>query len=313
MIINSANLRGFQFTLDTEFAKAQKESVPDGNSVAKALFFYKRAINRKRVKYPWLSAQGRVSKVPKGTPQEKQRLPLNILEVDAGKASLLLAIDEFDLRCDEEGLYIDQMRSNGSEVADFDERYAVSLITSGFTTLSGIDGDTDYFFADSRKVSPDMGSGSATYDNKLTDVLGATGYDKARKYLMNMTDGKGRPRGVGARGFTLTCGPENEASALDLLKNQYLTGGATNKYFNTADLVVSPYYGTSTVWTLSAKTAAAAGKPLIHQTNSDWQSRMSGTDSESAIEDGEILYQTLWYGEHAYGDPQLIVGSTGAG
>ncbi len=313
MIINAANLKDFQFTLDTEFDKAQKDSIPAENSVARALFYYKKALNRKKVVYPWLSASGRVQKVPKGTPQEKQRLPMNRLEVEAGKASLLLAIDEFDLICDEEGLYVDQMRQNGSEVADFDERYAVSLLTSGFTTLSGIEDDDKNFFDASRKVSPELGANSSTYTNEIANVLGATGFDVARKALFGMTDGKGRPRGIGSRGFILTCGPANEAAALDLLKTERLASGATNKYFNAADLVVSPYFGASVVWTLTAKTAAAAGRPLIHQTNLDWKSRMTGTTDANTIVNGEILYQSLWYGEHAYGDPQLIIGSTGAG
>lgn len=314
MIINRQNLASFQFTLDTEFANAREDALPAGSSIAEVLFFRKRAINRKKVKYPFLSARGRITKVGRGEPQEKQRLPMTSLEVTAGKASLLLAIEEFDLKCDEEGLYIDSVRQSGSDIADFDERYAASLLTSGFTTVAG-EGDTTYFFDDARKAAYDLGSASSTYDNKLTDVLGATGYDKARKYLLEMTDGKGRPRGLGARGFTLICGPENEAAALDLLKVTHNSGGAgaSNKYYNTADLVVSPYLGTSTAWFLVAKTAKAAGRPLIHQTNQDWTSRMSGTDAESAIVDGEILYQTLWYGEHAYGDPQLIIGSTGAG
>ena len=312
MIINAANLKAFQFTLDTEFANAQKDTIPDANSIAKQLFFYKKALNRKKVKYPWMSASGRVEKQAKGVPAEKQRLPMNSFEVAAGKATMLLAMDEFDLKCDEEGLYVDQVRTNGSEVADFDERYAASLLTSGFSTVFG-DGAGGYFFGSSRKVSPDLGANSSTYTNVIANVLGATGYDAARKKLFAMTDGKGRPRGIGQRGFTLVCGPENEAAALDLLKSQFLSSGATNKYYNTADLVVSSYLGTSVTWYLTAKTASAAGRPLIHQTNCDWESRMTGTDSETQIVNGEILYQKLWYGEHAYGDPQLIIGSTGAG
>jgi hypothetical protein len=311
MIINAHNLKGFQFLLDTEFANAMNDAIPDG--VAKALFYDKQALRRKKVKYPWVSASARAVKVPKGEPQEKQRLPLNQLEVEAGKASLLLAIDEFDLVCDEEGLYVDQLRNDASVIADFDERYAVELLTGGFTALSGIEDDTDTFFADSRKASIDLGANSQTYDNKLTDALGATGYDKARKALFKMTDGKGKPRGIGGRGFVLICGPENEAAALDLLKVPLGSGGATNKYYNTAELIVSPYLGASANWFLAAKTAKAAGKPLIKQTNLAWKSRMTGTEDVSAVVDGEILYQNHWRGEHAYGDPQLIVGSTGAG
>lgn len=312
MIINRANLTAFQMELDVEYGKALKDSLPDDKSLAKALFYEKTALGRKKVEYPWISAGARIVKLGKGEPQEIQKLPMNKLSIEAGRMSLLLGIDEFDLECDEEGLYVDFVRSAGAEQADYYELRAAALVTGGFTTQTP--DQAKYYFDTGRRHSADLGANSATYDNKIVDVLGATGYQKARTMLMNMTDGKGKPRGLGARGFVLTCGPANEAAARTLLEAT-IVGNNTNIYASKdTQLVVSPYYGTSTAWTLSAKTAAAAtGRPLIKQINAPWRSRMTGTNDTSTIVNGEILYQNHARGEEAYGDPSLIIGSTGAG
>lgn len=313
MLINPETLKEFQFTLDTEFAKAQEEAIPAEKSLADVLFYEKTALNRKSVKYPWLTGSPRIVKLGKGDPQEKQQLSMNMLTVEAGRASLLLGIDEFDLECDEEGLYIDFVRDAGSQQADYYELRAAQLFTGGFTTQTA-DGQAKYFFDTGRKVDPAMGAASATYDNKITDALGATGYAKARKMLMQMTDAKGKPVGYGTRGYGLICGPENESAALNLLKAVNNSNGATNVYASEATrLVISPYLGTSTAWGLVALSAKSQGRAMIKQINAPWRSRMTGTDSTNAIINGEILYQTHMRGEETYGDPRRMVGSTGAG
>lgn len=312
MLINPETLKEFQFTLDTEFSKAREEAIPAEKSLAKVLFYEKVAIGRKSVKYPWITGSPRIVKLGKGDPQEKQQLSMNMLTVEAGKASLLLGIDEFDLECDDEGLYIDFVRDAGNQQADYYEVRAASLFTGGFTTQSS--DQAKYIFDTGRKVDPAMGSASATYDNKITDALGATGYAKARKMLMQMTDAKGKPAGFGTRGYALICGPENESAALNLLKAINNANGATNVYASeSTQLIVSPYLGTSTAWGLVALSGASQGKPLIKQINAPWRSRMTGTDSLSAIVNGEILYQNHMRGEETYGDPRRMVGSTGAG
>ena len=56
---------------------------------------------------------------------------------------------------------------------------------------------------------------------------------------MTFTDDQGKPLGVVPD--TLLCGPSSEANALALLNAPSLANGATNIYYKTANLIVTPY------------------------------------------------------------------------
>jgi phage major head subunit gpT-like protein len=313
MIINPANLAELQIEIDAAWNAALKAAgTPGENSMADALLYRKIAHGKRKVEYPWRTTQPRMQKVAKGNPKVKQAIAFNRLTVESGYCGLVLEMEELDLLCDDIGLYIDAAREAGGEYADFHERYCASLITDGFATQDG-DGQGKYFFDTARKVTPDLGAKSATFDNKLVDVLGGTGFGKARKGLMAMSYGDGKPRGIGNRGFTLICGPANQDAAEELLLAEKTTGGKSNIYYKKADLIVSSYLGTSTAWALVAKTPSTSARPMIWQESVPLLSRMSGTDGTPAIVEGKVLFERRCFGEHAYGDPQLIVGSTGAG
>ena len=77
------------------------------------------------------------------------------------------------------------------------------------------------------------------YGAKTT--LDVTAYQAARVALSTQF----RPDGsaLAVRGTHLVVGPSNEGAALRLVKNPYLTGGATNEWFGTAEVIVVPQLG----------------------------------------------------------------------
>lgn len=70
-------------------------------------------------------------------------------------------------------------------------------------------------------------------------ALDAAHYIVARSAMMNFTDDQGKPLGI--RPDTLVCGAALESAALNLLNTQFLANGASNPYYNTAKLIVTPY------------------------------------------------------------------------
>lgn len=71
--------------------------------------------------------------------------------------------------------------------------------------------------------------------------LNATNYEAARLALSGQRRPDGSPLGVGGAGFALVCGAQNEGKARTLLMKQNLAAGEDNIWFNSAQLIVSPW------------------------------------------------------------------------
>jgi phage major head subunit gpT-like protein len=72
-------------------------------------------------------------------------------------------------------------------------------------------------------------------------TLDATNYKAARDAMMNMTGDNGRKLGI--RPTLLICGPDNESAARKLLNSEIASGGETNEWKGTAELLVTPWIG----------------------------------------------------------------------
>jgi phage major head subunit gpT-like protein len=72
-------------------------------------------------------------------------------------------------------------------------------------------------------------------------ILDSTHYQTARASMMGLKDDKGKPLGV--KPDTLVCGPSLELAARALLNSEYQSGGETNPWKGTAELIVTPYLG----------------------------------------------------------------------
>ncbi|RFC49466.1 MAG: Mu-like prophage major head subunit gpT [Verrucomicrobia bacterium] len=309
MIINRSNLRSFQFALDTAFSKGLGMTTTGEGAVHQILCHEKEVIGRKEGEYPWLGASGKIRETT-GT-KEKVKLPLNRVRVRNGRFSLLIAIDEEDLECDEEGLYKDQAQMFGTEASDHFEDEAAKVLAAGFSTK---DYTGSNFFAANKNVAPDLGAKSAKFTNFVTKKFSTANYAAAVASLRTRTDANGKNLGLGNQGFTLIVGPNAEADAKVAIQATQGANGATNVWSGTAKLRVwnwlHSYLPDS--WFLVANTVTGTRRPLIKQIGKKISSRMTGTEDVSAIIDGEILYEL--YGRHriAYGDPALIYGSDGS-
>lgn len=308
MIINSSNLRTFQFALDASFSKGLNMTKEGEGAVHSILCHEKEVLGRKEGEYPWLGASGKMRETT-GT-KEKVRLPLNRVRVRNGRFSLLVAIDEEDLECDQEGLYTDQAQMFGNETSDHFEDESAKVLAAGFDTR---DYTGSNFFAANKRVAPDLGAKSSTFTNFVTNRISTANFAAAVSSLRTRSDANGKNLGLGNKGFTLIVGPNVEADAKVIVQAAQGANGATNVWSGTATLRVWNWLHSylPNAWFLVANTVTGTRRPLIKQIGKKISSRMTGVDDISAIIDGEILYEL--YGRHriTYGDPALIYGSNG--
>lgn len=111
-----------------------------------------------------------------------------------------------------------------------------------FTRLDRPDDDhvfwTDEFVYGIRaRVNAGFGLWQLAYGSK--DTLNADNYAAARAAMMNYKSSEGHILGV--RPTTLVVPPSLEYAALDLLNTETLSGGGSNPYKGTAELIVTPY------------------------------------------------------------------------
>ena len=74
---------------------------------------------------------------------------------------------------------------------------------------------------------------------KSKKAFDATAYAAARTAMMQFTADGGRPLGIMPN--VLLVPPSLEAAARQVVGSQLTTGGATNPWYGTAEIIVSPY------------------------------------------------------------------------
>ncbi len=94
-----------------------------------------------------------------------------------------------------------------------------------------------YLYGVDRRDNAGYGLWQLAYASK--DTLNAANYGAARAAMMAFKDDEGKPLGVVPN--LLVVGPSNEGAAREILMNERDAAGATNKWRNTAELLVVPW------------------------------------------------------------------------
>ena len=208
-----------------------------------------------------------------------------------------------DFEDDKLGLYNGAFRRMGAKAATHPDRLMAQLLNNGFDDV-GIDNVA--FFA---TTHPKKGG---TQSNKAVAVLDADAYDAAMAAIAGYQDWEGTPVNPASMGgkYYLVVPPALRATAMEILSVERLEGGATNKNYKSAELVVNPYLTSSTAWFLLVGNGAF--KPFIKQD----RTKLAFRSLYSAEEVQRLNY--VAYGARVryalgYGPWQAAYGSTGAG
>ncbi len=92
----------------------------------------------------------------------------------------------------------------------------------------------EYLYGVDYRGNAGYGLWQLAYGSK--DTLDATNYEAARVAMRTLTNDEGEPLEITPN--LLVCGPSNEGAALELLLSERTAAGATNKWRNTAELLV---------------------------------------------------------------------------
>lgn len=99
--------------------------------------------------------------------------------------------------------------------------------------------NNEYLYGVKARYAAALGFPQLAFGSKAE--LNATNYEAARLALSGQRRPDGSPLGVGGAGFALVCGAQNEGKARTLLMKQNLAAGEDNIWFNSAQLIVSPW------------------------------------------------------------------------
>lgn len=222
-----------------------------------------------------------------------------------------MAIDLKDVDDDQTGKYAILANQIGESSAMFtDELLYGTLLPGGFSSLAY---DGQYFF----DVDHSVGN-SGIQSNLITLKLGPTGFQAARQLFWRFKDDQGRPVNTGLD-LVIIVPPELLASAEKLFNNQFLASGATNQYYQAAEIRVNPWLTDVNAWYLVNKTGVV--KPFVVQNRKKEDLAVLGAapgssnvvnQSESMFMRRKVYVGTYWRGAVGYGMFQKAVASTGA-
>ena len=95
----------------------------------------------------------------------------------------------------------------------------------------------EYLYGVNDRKNVGFGLWQLAYGSK--DTLNATNYATGRAAMMSWTNDRGEPLGI--RPTHLLAGPTHESAGRKLLKSQLSTAGETNEWYDTAELVITPW------------------------------------------------------------------------
>jgi len=230
--------------------------------------------------YGWLGA------LPAMREWEDERLPRGLMEhdftIENKNWELSISVDRNALDDDQYGQIKARVTAMGEEGARHIDQLVFSLLGAGFTTLC-YDGqnffDTDH-----------PAGGGGTQSNKGTAVLSAENYGAARASMMNFNDDRGKVMGIVPD--TLLVPPELEETARQILNSDFYPafgeGNAANPWKGSAELIVSPYLGSSSNWFLICSKRAV--KPVILQMRKEVTFSALEDNSERGFMRREFIY-----------------------
>lgn len=311
--LNQAQIAAAQIAFNTKFNDqfaAMRKADPAGMALA-----METPSLGKIEQYNWLGAAPLFTEWTADRPIAKPRN--NNYQIVNKKWANGLEVDEDDFEDDTLGQYGALIGSLADSA--FYHRISLSMdfLVNGFaTTKYGAGYDGVAFFGATHK----QGSGSgAAQNNKITKKLTTAGaLDDAYNAMLSIQDENGTPMYIYPS--HIICGPKYFGTAKALL-GQFLASGATNPYYNIAELIISPTLvgANADKWFLACLTKPL--KPLIFQMRRPVTFRYVGQGSGGAV-DGETDSLTFNTGKHLFGADarynvgyglwEFIVGSDGS-
>ncbi len=213
-----------------------------------------------------------------------------------------VSVDRNDLEDDTIGIYSPLFRQLGETAKQHPDLLLNELLLAGFSQKCF---DNSLFF----DTAHPNGASQASWSNKGTAVLDATGYQNARAAMMSLVNEEGRALRVIPN--MLIVPPQLEATARAILRADKTANGATNIWQNSADIIVAPELAAHpTVWFLADLSRAA--KPFIFQTRKAPEfMALDKLQDENVFFRKEYIYGVDYRGNAGFGLPHLIYGSTG--
>jgi hypothetical protein len=301
-VIDSAELRKTSAKLLTGFMGGIDKGGEGVTLVGPELWQEQDAQGETKADVLYLTGGGRLQQWKEADPQERQRMNIGKLTVEQDRYSLLLAMKCSEVESNQLRQYIALAKAQGADASDWEEEQTANLLVGGLTDTFE-DGGGKKFFDSGRKVAA-KDSESPTYTNLIASALSASTYATARETLGEMTDASGANLRLGRRGYNLIVASNLESAGMDIVKVQNATGGASNKWYNTATLHVWPWLPNDIAF-LQAKSPNR--KPVAKVNFSKLRTRMTDDNSPVAIQHDEYWWQVYCRMSFMLLDPQGIV------
>lgn len=212
-----------------------------------------------------------------------------------------VAVARNDVEDDNIGVYSPLFSQLGENAKQHPDELIFSLLAEGFAAAC-FDGRP--FF----DATHPNGSRPA-WSNKGTDALTASSYESARQNMMSLVNEENRPLRVTPSSIIVP--PQLEKEALDIVRADLTTGGVSNIWKNSADVIVAPELAPHPTWWFLACLKKPA-KPFILQMRKEAQFvALDHPDDENVFMRKEFIYGVDYRGAAGYGLPHLVFGSTG--
>ncbi|MBI5816689.1 MAG: Mu-like prophage major head subunit gpT family protein [Nitrospinae bacterium] len=212
-----------------------------------------------------------------------------------------VAVSRNDIEDDNIGVYAPLFSQLGENAKQHPDELVFSMLSQGFASKAF---DGQFFF------DTDHPNGSRpAWSNKSIEALSAAAYETMRQNMMSLVNEEGRPMRV--RPSHIIVPPQLEKEALDIVRADLTTGGVSNVWNNSADVIVAPELAaTPTYWFLADLKRPI--KPFIMQMRKEAQFvALDNPDDENVFMRKEYIYGVDYRGAVGYGLPHLIAGSTG--
>jgi len=254
--------------------------------------------------YAWLESLPQVRKWV--GERQGQNLAAQTYAIENEKFEMTVAVAREDIEDDQVGLYSPLFRQLGIKAAEHDDQLVFTLLREGFTRKAY---DGKPFFATNHTI------GKKTVSNRGNVPLTRENFRAARAQMRAITDERGSPLGFFYRKpIYLVVGPALEATALEIVGVQTLSGGGANPDYQAAEILLSPWLvdEAEPYWFLID--GAQALKPFVLQrrTRPEWVEKESPETSDETFKRDVILYGLRERKAAGYLFWQLAYGSTGA-
>lgn len=218
---------------------------------------------------------------------------------------LTIGIPRDDIFFDRYGLYNSAIADMAIAAKLHPDDLVADLLNNSFATACY---DSEYFFDTDHPIA------GGTQSNKETHALSETYYAAARVALRSIKDYGGRPwrrRWAQKSDVLLVVPPALENTARGIVDVQINSSGASNLYYNTAEVLVLDGLTSTTAWFLIDN--SQAGKPFIFQyaKQPEFIAHDDPDKNEEAFMRKQYIYGVDTIDNAGYFLYQLAYGSTG--